>query len=101
MARLTQEDFNEVADYYYALQRDETACQSNRMMWIIAAQALVFTGVCTLIGSSQCYNTNECLDDYITTVIDDCGCIYCGFGRIFIINKRNIYWRCFKRLELL
>lgn len=49
MAKLTQKDFNEVADYHYGLQRDETTHQSNRMMWSITAQALVFAGVCSLL----------------------------------------------------
>lgn len=49
MKQLTQKHFNEVADYYYKLQRDETNHQSNRMNWIIAAQALVFTGICALV----------------------------------------------------
>ena len=49
MAKLTQKDFNEAADYYYDLQRDETTHQSNRMMWSVAAQAFVFAGVCTLL----------------------------------------------------
>lgn len=53
MKKLTQKDFNEVADYYYGLQRDETSYQSNRMMWIITAQALVFTGVSALLDSSK------------------------------------------------
>lgn len=53
MKNLSQKDFNEVADYYYGLLRDETSYQSNRMMWIIAAQALVFTGVSALLDSSK------------------------------------------------
>lgn len=53
MKKLTQKDFNEVADYYYGLQRDETSYQGNRMMWIIAAQALVFTGISALLDSSK------------------------------------------------
>lgn len=70
MAQLTQKDFNETADYYYGLQHDETAHQSNRMMWILAAQTIVFTGACTLIGSSKRFESiREGLNDVLLTLL--------------------------------
>ena len=36
-------------DYLYQLQINETEHQHHRLGWIIAAQALIFTGLCTLL----------------------------------------------------
>lgn len=45
---MKQEYVNPVVDYYYKLQKDETDHQNHRVMWILTAQALIFTGLCTL-----------------------------------------------------
>lgn len=40
---------NDNIDYLYKLQKDETEHQNHRLMWILTAQALIFTGLCSLL----------------------------------------------------
>lgn len=66
MANLSQEDFNKTSDYLYRLQYDETVHHSNRMMWIIAAQTLVFTGICSIGDSVTIYeNATETMGNVV------------------------------------
>lgn len=44
---------NENVDYLYTLQKDETEHQDHRLMWILTAQALIFTGLCSLFSKDE------------------------------------------------
>lgn len=46
---MCQKQINENVDYLYDLQIKETEHQDHRLSWILAAQALIFTGLCTLL----------------------------------------------------
>ena len=42
-------DVNKNVDHLYSLQKDETEHQDHRLMWILTAQALIFTALCTIL----------------------------------------------------
>lgn len=43
-----QKQINKNVDYLYNLQKDETSHQNHRIIWILSAQALLFTALCAL-----------------------------------------------------
>lgn len=45
-----QKWINKNVDYFYKLQINETEHQNHRLGWILAAQALIFTGLCSLLA---------------------------------------------------
>ena len=47
-----QKWINKNVDYLYKLQINETEHQNHRLGWILAAQALIFTGLCALLAGS-------------------------------------------------
>ena len=47
-----QKWINKNVDYLYKLQINETEHQSHRLGWILAAQALIFTGLCALLAGN-------------------------------------------------
>ena len=47
-----QKWINKYVDYLYKLQINETEHQNHRLGWIIAAQALIFTGLCALLAGN-------------------------------------------------
>lgn len=46
---MMRKQINDNVDYLYNLQKDETEHQDHRSMWILTAQALIFTGLCALL----------------------------------------------------
>ncbi len=46
---MSQYRINKNVDYLYGLHIKETEHQNHRLSWILAAQALIFTGLCTLL----------------------------------------------------
>ena len=57
---------NRNIDYLYTLQKDETEHQNHRLMWILTAQALIFTAVCTLLPKCD---TTFYLNPIIVTIL--------------------------------
>lgn len=55
---MRQKWINKDVDYLYKLQIDETEHQSHRLGWILAAQALIFTGLCALLAGTFGDNCN-------------------------------------------
>ena len=49
---MQQKWVNKNVDYLYKLQINETEHQNHRLGWIIAAQALIFTGLCALVAGN-------------------------------------------------
>ena len=49
---MQQKWVNKNVDYLYKLQINETEHQNHRLGWIIAAQALIFTGLCALLDGN-------------------------------------------------
>lgn len=47
-----QKWINKNVDYLYKLQINETEHQNHRLGWILAAQALIFTGLCALLAGN-------------------------------------------------
>lgn len=47
-----QKLINKNVDYLYKLQINETEHQNHRLGWILAAQALIFTGLCALLAGN-------------------------------------------------
>lgn len=45
---MNQNLINQNMDYLYKLQKDETTHQSNRLMWMLSAHALLFAGLCAI-----------------------------------------------------
>lgn len=48
---------NKEIDYLNKLQKDETEHQNHRLSWILAAQSILFVGICTLV--SKCSSFEE------------------------------------------
>ncbi len=55
-----RKQINKNVDYLYGLQKDETEHQDHRLMWILTAQALIFTGLCSLF-SKTCHIEESCI----------------------------------------
>ena len=53
---MMRNNINDNVDYLYQLQKDETAHQDHRLMWILTAQALIFTGLCSLLPKCKMLN---------------------------------------------
>ena len=60
---MKQKWINKNVDYLYKLQINETEHQNHRLGWLLAAQALVFTGLCALFAGnfSTLYNFQCCV----------------------------------------
>lgn len=109
MGQTKQYDYNSVADYYYKLQRDETSHQSNRMTWIIAAQALVFAGICTLAYSTTILPNNIPIDQFcnmlicilvIVGVLTSISAVYSIFNSYFTIGSILDEWNDYDSLKV-
>jgi len=52
---MCQELINRNVDYLYRLQIEETEHQHHRLSWILAAQSIIFVGLCTLLPKCNTY----------------------------------------------
>lgn len=77
-------DVNKNVDHLYSLQKDETEHQDHRLMWILTAQALIFTALCTILS-----NYGEVNEDCVILLIITIGVLISISGIYSMLVSRT------------
>ncbi len=85
---------NKNVDYLYKLHKDETEHQNHRLMWILTAQALIFTALCTLLPK---YDTAICLNPVIVTILTLVGILISISGLYSLLVSKTAIGTVYER----